>query len=189
MLLVEDATLLKRCRRGDDLAWEALVRRYQGRVYAVAWHYMRNVEDARDLAQEIFIRVYERLDTFRGGDRLLPWLLRLARNACIDRLRRQAARPQSSDRPVGEDLPLATGAPGPEEIAEAALRRRLLYRALDQLSEAHREIILLKDIQGFRLDEIARLLGLPIGTVKSRSRRARLELASRLRVLDPSYGV
>jgi RNA polymerase sigma-70 factor (ECF subfamily) len=187
--LVEDATLLKRCRRGDDLAWEALVRRYQGRVYAVAWHYTRNAEEARDLAQEIFIRVYERLDTFRGGDRLLPWMLRLARNACIDRLRRWAARSRPGDHPAVEDLPLATDAPGPEENAAAASRRRLLYRALDQLSEAHREIILLKDIQGLKLDEIARLLGLPVGTVKSRSRRARLELAARLRVLDPSYGV
>ena len=92
MGLTDVSTLLERCRQGDDLAWEALVRRYQGRVYSVAYHYMRNADEARDMAQEIFIRIYERLNTFQGGAGFLSWMLSLSRNACVDRLRRKAAR-------------------------------------------------------------------------------------------------
>jgi RNA polymerase sigma-70 factor (ECF subfamily) len=185
---VEDATLVDRCRGGDALAWEALVRRYQGRIYSVAFHYLRDREEARDMAQEAFIRVYERLESFRGGDSFLPWMIRLTRNACIDRLRQRKARPPARDLPVEEGPALPDAGPGPEEEALEASRRRLLYRALDQVSEHHREMILLKDIQGLKLEEIARLLSLPLGTVKSRSMRARLELAERVRGLDPSFG-
>jgi RNA polymerase sigma-70 factor (ECF subfamily) len=185
---VDDATLLARCAEGDPLAWEALVRRHQSRVYAVAYHYLRDAEEARDQAQEIFIRVYERLHTFRGEERFLPWMLRLARNACIDRLRRRAARPPGADLRIEDDLEVAVEAPDAEALFEAESRRRLLYRALDRMSEKHREMILLKEIQGLQLEELASLLGLPLGTVKSRSSRARLELAETLLGLDPSYG-
>jgi len=99
-------TLIERCRRGDELAWEALVRRYQSRVYSVTLHYLRNDEEARDTAQDVFVRVYRRLDSFHGGEGFLPWLLRLARNAAIDRLRRRAARPPVDDLVVGEAIEL-----------------------------------------------------------------------------------
>ncbi|HXI04619.1 MAG TPA: sigma-70 family RNA polymerase sigma factor [Candidatus Saccharimonadales bacterium] len=181
-------SLVERCRSGDALAWEALVRAHQGRVYAVAWHYMRSPEEARDAAQDVFIRVYRKLDTFRGGDTFLPWLLRLARNVCLDRLREKAARPPASDLPVEEGPQIAAEGPSPEDSAETEGRKRLLYRALDRMSEKGREMILLKEIQGLALEEISSLLGLPVGTVKSRSNRARLELASAIRRLDPGYG-
>ncbi len=181
-------TLIDRCRQGDGLAWEALVRLYQGRVYSVAWHYMRDSEEARDMAQEIFIRVYRKLDTFHGGETFLPWMMKLARNACLDRLREKAVRPPLSDIPVDEGLPLPDQGPTPEESSEASERRRLLYSALERMSDKGREMILLKEIQGLKLEEISDLLQLPIGTVKSRSNRARFELAVALRGLDPSYG-
>ena len=108
------ALLVDRCRQGDPLAWEALVRRYQGRLYAVAYHYMRSSEEARDMAQEIFIRIYRKLDTFRGGETFVPWMMKLARNACLDKLRERAARPPASDIPVAESLDLTDGSPSPE---------------------------------------------------------------------------
>ncbi len=182
------ATLVERCRRGDGLAWEALVRACQGRVYSVAWHYMRDPEEARDMAQEIFIRVYRKLDTFHGGETFLPWLMKLARNACLDRLREKAARPPLSDIPIEEGPQLRDEGPDPEASTEASARRRLLYRALERMSEKGREMILLKEIQGLKLEEISEMLEVPIGTVKSRSNRARLELAVALRGLDASYG-
>ena len=187
--MLDVATLVERCRRGDDLAWEALVRRLQSRVYAVAYHYVRNTEEARDMAQDVFVRVYERLDSFQGNDRFLPWLLSLTRNACIDRLRRIKARPPASDLPVEDGPEIPAGGPSPEQATDEKDRERLLYRALDGMSERNREIILLKEIQGLKLEEISTMLALPIGTVKSRSNRARLELASRIRGLDPSFGV
>jgi len=186
--LVDVGTLLERCRGGDGLAWEALIRSYQGKVYAVAYNYMRNREDARDMAQEIFIRVYRQLHTLQGGERFLPWLLRLARNACIDRLRRQKARPPTSDVRVEDGPQIAAAGPSPEEASSEEARKRLLYRAIDGMSEKNREIILLKEIQGLKLEEISSMLALPLGTVKSRSNRARLDLATRVRRLDPSYG-
>lgn len=183
---VDVATLLDRCRRGDDLAWEALVRTYQSSVYAVARHYLRDPEEARDVAQDVFVRLYERLDSFAGGDTFKAWLLRMARNACIDRQRRIRARPRGTDVPV-EDLALTSG-DDPERDAMGEARERLLRRALAQLGESKREVLLLKEIQGLTLEEVAELLGLPLGTVKSRSSRARLELATALRKLDPSFG-
>jgi RNA polymerase sigma-70 factor (ECF subfamily) len=186
--LLDLETLLDRCRRGDDLAWEALVRRYTGRVYAVAFHYMRNVEEARDMAQEIFIRIYKQLATFEDDGRFVPWMLSLSRNACIDRLRRIKARPPASDLRVEDGPQIPVSDLDPEQHAQLAARKALLHRALDKMSEKNREIIMLKDIQGLKLDEISSLLSLPLGTVKSRSNRARLELATRVRRLDPSYG-
>jgi RNA polymerase sigma-70 factor (ECF subfamily) len=186
--LLEVATLLERCRKGDDLAWEALVRRYQSRVYSVAYHYMRNTEEARDMAQDIFVRIYQRLETFKGEQAFLPWMLRLARNACIDALRRRKARPPAADVIIDDAVQLASSAPNPEETSEARSSRELLYRAMDRMSESDREILMLKEIQGLKVEEISSLLKVPTGTVKSRCNRARIELAARVRRLDPSYG-
>ena len=186
--MLEDTTLLDRCRQGDDLAWEALVRRYQRRVFAVAYHYMRNPEEARDMAQEVFVKVYQQLNRYEVGKKFLPWMISVARNACIDQLRKRKARPPLQDVSIDDRQQLSAAGPTPEEELVDDSRKRLLYRALAKMSEANREIILLKEIQGLRLEEISRLLSLPVGTVKSRSSRARIELATKLRVLDPSYG-
>ena len=187
--MLDVATLVQRCRHGDDLAWEALVRRYHGRIHAVAYHYLRNADEARDMTQEIFIRIYQQLPSFRRGDRFVPWMIRVARNATIDRLRRRKARPPLSDVPADGGLPLAAAGPTPEESSLEESRRELLYRAMDGMSEKSREILLLKEIQGLKVEEISRMLRLPTGTIKSRASRARVELASRVRRLDPSYGV
>ncbi len=187
--MAEIGALLERCREGDDLAWEALVRRFQGRVYALALQYLRDPEDARDTAQEIFIRLYERLDSFSGGSEFLPWLIRVARNACIDRLRRRGARPPAAAEGPGDTVELmAARDASPEAEAIAGSRRGLLMRAIGCLTENHRELILLHEIHGLKLDEVASMLALPLGTVKSRSNRARLELAAEVRRLDTGYG-
>ncbi|MEZ5330640.1 MAG: RNA polymerase sigma factor [Thermoanaerobaculia bacterium] len=123
-----------------------------------------------------------------GGRPLLPWLLRIARNACVDRLRRLKVRTPDHPVPVeeGPDIPLA--GPTPEEDAIAGSRERLLYRALGTLAEHYREMIVLKEIQGLKLEEICDLLDLPMGTAKSRSHRAKLELARAVRELQPDFG-
>ncbi len=184
--MLDDSILLERCRGGDTLAWEALVRGYQGRVYAVARNYLRDPEEARDAAQEIFIKTYQQLGKF-DGERFLPWLLSLARNCCIDRIRRLKVRTPPGAVPIEEQHSLADDGPTAEQSAEEAQRKRRLYRALDRLSDINREIILLKEIQGLKLEEVAELLGIPLGTAKSRSNRARLELAQQLQS-DPAFG-
>jgi RNA polymerase sigma-70 factor (ECF subfamily) len=180
-------TLLERCRQGDGLAWEALVRRYQNRVYGLALHYMRNEDEARDLAQEIFIRIYRMLDRVGSAETFVPWMLRVGRNLCIDRIRRVRARPPASDLPVEEGFDIASPSGGPEENAARSEKAKLVYEAMGRMSEINREMILLKEIQGLTLGEISEMLSIPLGTAKTRSMRARLELARTVLELDPSY--
>ncbi|RPJ85983.1 MAG: sigma-70 family RNA polymerase sigma factor [Acidobacteria bacterium] len=175
--------LLNRCRQGDELAWEALVRQYQGRVYSIAYHYIGDAEDARDLAQEIFVRLYRTLNHVEAQT-LLPWVIRVARNASIDFLRRRNARPPGQDIAAEEMCDLTSQAPNPEECCTEADRRRLVHRALGHLTNLNREIIILKEIQGMSVQDIASLLGIPVGTVKSRSNRARIELAEAILALE-----
>jgi RNA polymerase sigma-70 factor (ECF subfamily) len=140
-------------------------------------------EEARDLAQEIFLRVWRHLDACQSSERFEAWLLRIARNASLDALRRRKARPPRQDLPVESAHALADPAPGAAERWEDDARRRLLLRALDELSPINRELIILKEMQDLPLEEIAELLQVPLGTVKSRASRARLELARALREL------
>jgi RNA polymerase sigma-70 factor (ECF subfamily) len=180
---MELSALLERCRAGNELAWEALVRQFQARIYGVAYHYVGNAEDARDLAQEAFIRLYLNLALCPDESGFLPWIIRITRNASIDHLRRKKARPPAHDLAAEEMLNLRSPGRDPEELYAADARKRLIRRALSELTELNREMILLKDIQGLALEEIAAMLKVPLGTVKSRSNRARIELAQKLALL------
>ena len=181
---MELATLLERCRQGDDLAWEAFVHQFQGRIYSIAAGYAARGEEARDLAQDIFIRLYETRGRWAPPETFLPWMVRVARNLCLDQLRRKKARPPAEDVLADEMLDLSSAGQDPEAALETTWARRLVWRAMRSLGSISREIILLKDIQGLTLEEIATALKVPIGTVKSRSNRARLELAERVLALE-----
>ncbi len=185
---VDQTELLERCQQGDELAWEVLVRQHQGRICAIAYGYVGQQDEALDLAQDIFVKVYQRLHTCTDAEKFLAWLIRIARNACVDHLRRRKARPPRQDIPAAEMVNLRHGGPTPEDNLIRSSRQRLVHRALQKLSEINREIIVLKDIQGLPLEEISGLLDLPLGTVKSRSSRARLELAKAVTDLDGGAG-
>lgn len=181
---MELATLLERCREGNELAWEALVRSYQGRVFGLAVHYLGDPEEARDVAQEIFVRIFRKLDDCTDATRFVPWMLRIARNACIDHIRRRKARPPAHDVPVDDVLDLAASTPGPDDELYDSSRKQLVHRGIQSLGDLNREVLVLKEIQGLSLEEIAKLLEIPLGTVKSRCNRARLELARKLTALN-----
>lgn len=174
---MDQAQLLQRCQAGDELAWEVLVRTHQGRVCAIAWHYLGDQDEALDVAQEIFVRLYRSLDACLEPERFEHWLTRITRNACIDHLRRRKARPPRQDIPADEMTSLAAASADPHQQWLSTSRQKLVHRALQRLSDINREIIVLKDIQGLPLEDIAGMLELPLGTVKSRSSRARVELA------------
>ena len=165
---------------GDELAWEALVRRFQARVYGVAYHYTGRAEDAQDVAQEVFVHVYRSLNCGVDAEGFLSWLVRLSRNASIDYLRKKKVRPPASDIDAQEAHHLAASGPNPEEQWLANSRKRLFHRALQGLSQLSREIILLREIQGLPHADIASMLRAPLGTIKSRANRARLELAQKV---------
>ncbi|MFT5233610.1 MAG: RNA polymerase sigma factor (sigma-70 family) [Candidatus Krumholzibacteriia bacterium] len=174
---IDPIELLRRCQEGDELAWEVLVRQHQGRICAIAFGYVGEQDEALDLAQDIFVRVYNNLQTCTDPEKFLSWLTQMTRNACIDHLRRRKARPPRQDVPAEDMVDLQDGGPTPEDRFYQSARKNLVHAGLQKLSEINREIIILKDIQGLPLEEISGMLGLPIGTVKSRSSRARLELA------------
>ena len=174
---MQQDALLERCRQGDELAWEAFVRQYQRRIYSLATCYATDADDARDLAQEIFVRLFRTRKQWAEAAVFMPWMIRVARNVCLDRVRARKARPPATDIPAEEMADLAATSGNPDDEYGIAARRRLFYRALRKLTSISREIILLKDIQGLQIEEIASMLRIPLGTVKSRSNRARLELA------------
>jgi len=181
---IELSVLLDRCGTGDELAWEALVRRFQARAYGIAYHYLANAEDARDLAQEVFVRIYKNLRSDIDANKFVPWMVRITRNLCVDHLRRRRARPHGSQVNLDEIERLPSAGRNPEQQWTDNARKRLIYSALQQLTALNREIILLKEIQGLQMEEIATMLGVPLGTIKSRSNRARIELAQKLVALD-----
>lgn len=182
------AMLLERCKAGDELAWEALVRQFQARVFGIAFHYTGNSEDARDLAQEIFIRIYRHLDLCGDEGMFVPWMIRISRNACIDHLRRKKARPAPADVAVDEMVHLQAPGLNPEEHSMAEARRQVIHLAFRKLTALNREVILLREILELPLEEIASMLKIPLGTVKSRINRARIELAERVRALAAHTG-
>ncbi len=180
--------LISDCQAGDAQAWECLVRDFQSRVFATAVYYLKDREEATDATQEVFIKVYNRLDGFRNeADAFLPWLLSITRNSCIDRLRKQKLDNRlESDLQVNTEV-ASTVSHGPEQFIEDEQQRALIYAALDEFNQLNREVVLLKDIQGLKISEVAEILDMSEGTVKSRSNRARIKLGKIIaRLLNPA---
>lgn len=182
-----DEELFDLCRQREPRAWEDLVRRYQDRMLNLAFQFTGNREEALDLAQEIFVKVYQSMDHYRSGAVFRSWLYSVARNLCIDHYRRRKRRPRTLNRPVEEFYQLASSGPAPERVAEGRRRGENLLRAMDNLSEVNREAIVLREFQNLSLEDMARQLELPVGTIKSRLSRARVELAQALlRIEEPA---
>lgn len=173
-------TTLKQCREGNAQAWENLIRAYQGRVFAVACYYLKNREEAVDAAQDSLVKVYSQLDSFDGkGEAFLPWILSITRNCCIDRLRKGKTRHRYEEQ-YRQIAPTSDDRGNPENQVRQNESASRLYEALEKLNPMNRDIVLLKEIQGLKLNDVARILGLPVGTIKSRSNRARVELGKYL---------
>jgi RNA polymerase sigma-70 factor (ECF subfamily) len=181
---MELTSLLERCRQGDDLAWEAFVRQFERRIYSIASGYASGPEEGRDWSQDVFVRLYETRGRWAPAEAFVPWLVRVARNVCLDQLRRKKARPPAEDVQADEMWDLASPTASPEAALETVGKQRTVWRALQSLGHLSREMIQLKEIQGLSLQEVAAILRVPVGTVKSRSNRARLELAERVLALE-----
>jgi RNA polymerase sigma-70 factor, ECF subfamily len=171
-----DEALLAAFVNGEQAAFDQLVDRHARRVYAICLHYFRNHADAEDAAQDTFLALYRRAETFSGAAKFSTWIYRVAMNACHDITRKRSRRPQPSGRNPSHELGDAT--------AEDLLTRRELglelLDALKNLEPEYREPILLHDVAGLPYADIAARLGVPIGTVKSRIHRGHAKLADRL---------
>ena len=178
---MEERDLILRCQRGDEAAFEALIRAHEKRVYTLCRRMCRNEDDALEAAQDTVLAVWRGVGEFRADAAFSTWLYRLATNACLDLLRREKKRGGDVSLDGGESqLALADGAPLPEEAAIRADTRRMVREALYALPDDYREILLLRETEQLSYQEIAEVAGLELGTVKSRISRARQALRNYL---------
>ena len=174
----EETGLLDRLRAGDVHAFEELVRRHQHRVFGVAARMLGNGAEAEEVAQEVFLRAYRAIGEFRGQARISTWLYAITSRVCLSRL---ATGERRLAREGEETLTrLANGQASPAAMLERSELEAALHRAIGELPEERRVVIVLRDLEGLAYDEIAAVLELPVGTVRSRLHRARMDLKEKL---------
>jgi RNA polymerase sigma-70 factor (ECF subfamily) len=182
----EEADLIKRALGGELTAYDELVRRYQERIYATIYHMTANHEDANDLAQETFIKAYQALSSFKGGSSFYTWLYRIAVNKTINFLKQRRHRSQMSlddldfNAEHDPDLVALISEKTPRREANLAELQERLNAAMQRLSEHHRLVVALHDVQGLSHEEIAEIMDCNIGTVRSRLFYARQQLQALL---------
>jgi RNA polymerase sigma factor RpoE len=182
----EDMDLVRRARRGDLGAYDELVRRYQERIYATIYHMTSNHEDANDLAQEAFIKAFHALRSFKGGSSFYTWVYRIAVNKTINFLKQRKQKGQMSlddlDFHVEHDPDLVAliSEKTPRREVNLAELQEKLNSAMQKLSEPHRLVVTLHDVQGLSHEEIAKIMDCNIGTVRSRLFYARQQLQAHL---------
>lgn len=186
-----DLELLQRCLIGDNRAWESLLKIHSRKIYNLCYRFTGRTVEAEDLTQEIFIKVFQTLKSYDEAQGTFPtWLARVARNHLVDHYRRtKRDRVTSSleDEPGEVEARPSPGA-GPMAAVESRERRELIQEGLNKLSPDLREAVILRDLHDLDYDEVARILGVPQGTVKSRINRGRLELARVLKRIESMRG-
>ena len=187
----QDQELLDRCLAGEDSAWEALLRDYTRKIYNLCYRFTGRVEEAEDVTQEVFIKVFQTLKSYDAAQgSFSTWLNRVARNHLVDHYRR--TRKDRVTSSLEDELPVAEQAPSPQMEptgqVESRERREILQLALDKLSPDLREAVILRDLHDLDYEEIALVLKVPQGTVKSRINRGRLELGRVLKRMEGMRG-
>ena len=180
----EIEALIQQCLQGDQRAWDAIVQQYRRKVFNVAYKFVGKHDEAEDLTQDIFLKVFKSLGTFDRRANFQTWLISVSRNLCIDHYRSARRERETINRDVD---PADYSPAAPDTRADTQLEQRdrvkLLRRALDKLAPTLRTAVMLRDIQELTYQEIADRLHLPEGTVKSRINRGRTELARQIQRL------
>ena len=180
--------LIERCLSGDQDAWGQIVRQHWRKVFNVAYKFTGKHDEAEDLTQDIFVKIFRSLHTFDRRANFQTWLISISRNLCIDHYRSVRKERETISRDIdSREMGTATRSePGPLAGIEREDQRALLRLALNQLAPTLRSAVLLRDIKELSYQEIASMLDLPEGTVKSRINRGRTELARQIRRLQES---
>jgi RNA polymerase sigma-70 factor (ECF subfamily) len=181
----DDGELIRLCLSGEQAAFDDLAARHYRRVYSVVYRMLGNREEAEDVTQETFLRVYSRLDTFRHGASFAAWVRRIASNLCIDHLRRRREQNVSLDQQLESGVEQADESAGsrPDEKLEMAEDTRRVLEAMEELPPKQRAVLVLRHVEGLKIDEIAETLKMPQGTVKTmlfRGRQAVREMVGEL---------
>jgi RNA polymerase sigma-70 factor (ECF subfamily) len=174
----DDQGLIAASLRGDTAAFGELVRRYQDRLYSTVYRLLDNADDAQDVVQDAFLSAYQSLGGFKGDARFFTWLYRIAVNTAISHRRKQRVGLSLQGRNGQAGLePLDTSdASRPGHALEQREEERRVQQALNRLSAEHRTVLIMKDMEGQKYETMAEILGVPIGTIRSRLHRARSEL-------------
>jgi RNA polymerase sigma-70 factor (ECF subfamily) len=179
--------LIKKCRAGDSRFYEPLVRAYEQPGLRLALGMLGNVDDAKDSLQNAFVKAFDALPRFDLHRSFGPWFFQILRNQCRDHLRSRKARFRLEALDERLELRPADPERGPERRRERAEAREMLWEALEKIGDEHREILVLKELQGFRYGEIAAILEIPEGTVASRLYHARRALKEALEEMGAEY--
>jgi RNA polymerase sigma-70 factor (ECF subfamily) len=183
-------SLIEQCLSGDQSAWEQVVRQNWRKVFNVAYKFVGKHDEAEDLTQDIFLKIFRALNTFDRRANFQTWIISISRNLCIDHYRSVRKERQTIARDIdSSDLQPATAERGPYQMAEHQDLRAQLRQALETLPVTLRTAVVLRDLQELSYQEIADRLGLPEGTVKSRINRGRIELAHQLKRLQENQPV
>ncbi|MGC9994753.1 MAG: RNA polymerase sigma factor [Terriglobia bacterium] len=188
----QEQELLDRCLAGEDSAWEALLKAHSRKIYNLCYRFTGRVEEAEDVTQEVFIKVFQTLRSYHAAQGSFgTWLNRVARNHLVDHYRR--ARKDRVTSSLEDELPEAEQQPSPHMEptgqVESRERREVLQQGLDKLSPDLREAVILRDLHDLDYEEIAQVLSVPQGTVKSRINRGRLELGRVLKRMEGMRGL
>ncbi len=190
---IAERRLLRRLRRGDHRAFATIVRSYQQRVFNIVFRLLGNREEAEDVAQDVFVTVYQNASSFRGESKFSTWLYRVAVNHSKNRLKYLKRRGRHAGRPLDEvaERQMAMGSgetqpsyhaaiPRPDDLAQGRQLEAIIQQEMARLDEDHRLLVVLRDIQGLSYQQMAEVTGLNVGTIKSRLHRARLALKGAL---------
>lgn len=173
---LSDQQLIAKTLEGQTAAFGILVRKYQNRLFNSMVHLLRNSSDAEDVVQDAFLLALRKLDSFQGNSQFYTWLFRIARNTAISKLRRKKPTVSLEFTDSQPRLDFPDDGPAPSTDMERRERRTGLMRAMDLLSSEHREILILREMEEQNYETISEILGLPVGTVRSRLHRARSQL-------------
>jgi len=180
--MIDEKQLIRQCKNGDIQAFEKLIEGYQKKVYNIAYRMLGNSEDAFDVSQEVFIKVFKAIVNFKEESSFSTWIYRIAKNVCLDELRKKKkAQVVSIHSTIQADdsefsIQLEDFQKGPEELLEIKELKNEVNKAINCLTDEHKLVIQLRDISGFSYEEIAEILQCSLGTVKSRISRARNSL-------------
>ncbi|MBZ5561117.1 MAG: sigma-70 family RNA polymerase sigma factor [Acidobacteriia bacterium] len=185
--LENEAAVVRRAQMGDSESFSILVKQYERRIYRLSYAVTKNAEDAEDVLQETFLKAYSSIGRFKVESRFYTWLVRIAMNESITKLRRKRApswvsldQPARSDEPISASRDVEDWRDNPEESYSGTELRAILSKALLDLETRLRIVVVLRDIEGLSTEDTARVLGLSVAAVKSRLMRGRLQLRKRL---------
>lgn len=187
---MDENKLVNKAVKGDNSAFEALMEKHMGIIYNIALRMAANQDDAEDMTQEIMIKIFRSLGSFKGNSKFSTWIYRVAVNTCLDELKKKKNKKHLSlDAEISGDdgenqIEIKDDSPSPEKLAEQNELRDMVAAAVKLLSDEHRAVIVLRDIRGMSYNEIAGILGCSDGTVKSRISRARAQLKM---ILEKEY--